>query len=71
VQGPFNVESLVVERGDEHRWLRVEAAFVDLGLGLIKEYFPQATEVAFVVIAQRFSAAAACGEVIHLQTLSS
>lgn len=32
VQGPFNVESLVVERGDEHRWLRVEAAFVDLGL---------------------------------------
>jgi len=32
VNGPFNVESLVVERGDEHRWLRVEAAFVDLGL---------------------------------------
>jgi thioredoxin reductase len=32
VNGPFNVESVVVERGDEHRWLRVEAAFVDLGL---------------------------------------
>jgi len=32
VNGPFHVESVVVERGDEHRWLRVEAAFVDLGL---------------------------------------
>jgi thioredoxin reductase (NADPH) len=32
VNGPFNVESVVVERGDEHRWLRVDAAFVDLGL---------------------------------------
>jgi thioredoxin reductase (NADPH) len=32
VNGPFNVEYLVVERGDQHRWLRVEAAFVDLGL---------------------------------------
>jgi thioredoxin reductase len=32
VNGPFNVESVVVERGDEHRWLRVDAAFIDLGL---------------------------------------
>ena len=33
VNGPFNVESLVVEREDhQHRWLRVDAAFVDLGL---------------------------------------
>ena len=32
VNGPFNVESLVVEHGHEHRWLRVDAAFVDLGL---------------------------------------
>lgn len=32
VNGLFNVESLIVERGDEHRWLRVDAAFVDLGL---------------------------------------
>jgi thioredoxin reductase len=32
VNGPFNVESLVVERQDQHRWLRVDAAFVDLGL---------------------------------------
>jgi len=32
VNGPFNVESVVVEHGDDHRWLRVEAAFVDLGL---------------------------------------
>jgi thioredoxin reductase (NADPH) len=31
-KGPFNLEALVVERGDEHRWLRVDAAFVDLGL---------------------------------------
>jgi thioredoxin reductase len=41
VNGPFNVESLVVERGDEHRWLRVDAAFVDLGLvpnsGMVRE----------------------------------
>ncbi|HEX9438958.1 MAG TPA: NAD(P)/FAD-dependent oxidoreductase, partial [Roseiflexaceae bacterium] len=32
VNGPFNVETLVVEREDQHRWLRVDAAFVDLGL---------------------------------------
>lgn len=32
VVGPFNVEALVLERGDEHRRLRVNAAFVDLGL---------------------------------------
>ena len=32
VNGPFNVESLVIERGDQHRWLRVDAAFIDLGL---------------------------------------
>jgi thioredoxin reductase len=32
VNGPFNVESVVVERDDDHRWLRVDAAFVDLGL---------------------------------------
>jgi thioredoxin reductase len=32
VKGPFSLEALVVERGDEHRWLRVDAAFVDLGL---------------------------------------
>ncbi len=32
VVGPFDVEALVVERGDEHRRLRVNAAFVDLGL---------------------------------------
>ena len=32
VKGPFNLEALVVECGDEHRWLRVDAAFVDLGL---------------------------------------
>ena len=32
MNGPFNVESVVVERGDEHRWLRADAAFVDLGL---------------------------------------
>jgi thioredoxin reductase (NADPH) len=32
VNGPFNVESVVVEHGHEHRWLRVDAAFVDLGL---------------------------------------
>ena len=32
VNGPFNVESVVVEHGDDHRWLRVDAAFVDLGL---------------------------------------
>lgn len=32
VNGPFNVESVVVEHGEEHRWLRVDAAFVDLGL---------------------------------------
>jgi thioredoxin reductase len=32
VNGPFNVESVVVERGDDHRWLRVDAAFIDLGL---------------------------------------
>jgi thioredoxin reductase len=32
VNGPFNVESIVVECGEQHRWLRVDAAFVDLGL---------------------------------------
>jgi thioredoxin reductase (NADPH) len=32
VHGPFNVESVVVEHGEQHRWLRVDAAFVDLGL---------------------------------------
>ena len=32
VKGPFNLEALVVECGDQHRWLRVDAAFVDLGL---------------------------------------
>ncbi|HNP69999.1 MAG TPA: NAD(P)/FAD-dependent oxidoreductase [Kouleothrix sp.] len=32
VVGPFNVEALVIEQGDEHRRLRVNAAFVDLGL---------------------------------------
>jgi thioredoxin reductase (NADPH) len=32
INGPFNVESVVVERGDQHRWLKVDAAFVDLGL---------------------------------------
>lgn len=32
VVGPFNVEALVLERGDEHRRVRVSAAFVDLGL---------------------------------------
>lgn len=32
INGPFNVESIVVEQGEQHRWLRVDAAFVDLGL---------------------------------------
>ena len=32
VNGPFNVTSLVVERGEHHRWLQVDAAFADLGL---------------------------------------
>lgn len=32
VNGPFHVESLVLERGAEHRRLRVTAAFADLGL---------------------------------------
>lgn len=32
VVGPFNVEALVIERGEEHHRLRVSAAFIDLGL---------------------------------------
>ncbi len=32
VNGPFHVESLVLERGEEHRRLRVSAAFADVGL---------------------------------------
>jgi thioredoxin reductase len=32
VKGPFDLEGLIVECGDEHRWLRVDAAFVDVGV---------------------------------------
>jgi thioredoxin reductase (NADPH) len=32
INGPFNVESVVVDNGEQHRWLRVDAAFADLGL---------------------------------------
>jgi len=32
VNGPFHVEGLVLERGTEHRRLRVTAAFADIGL---------------------------------------
>jgi thioredoxin reductase len=32
INGPFHVESLVLERGEEHRRVRVSAAFADVGL---------------------------------------
>jgi thioredoxin reductase len=32
ISGPFNVGALVVERDGHSRWLKVDAAFVDLGL---------------------------------------
>jgi thioredoxin reductase len=32
ITGPFNVGALIVERDGQSRWLKVDAAFVDLGL---------------------------------------
>lgn len=32
LNGPFNVSSIVVEHGDQHRWIEVDAAFAALGL---------------------------------------
>jgi thioredoxin reductase len=56
VNGPFNVESVVVERGDEHRWLRVEAAFVDLGLlpnsGIVRQLV-QLDPAGFICVDER------------------
>ena len=56
IHGPFNVESIVVEHGDEHRWLRVDAAFVDLGLtpnsGSVRQ-IAQTDDEGFIVIDHR------------------
>jgi thioredoxin reductase len=56
IHGPFNVESIVVEHGDQHRWLRVDAAFVDLGLtansGSVRQ-IAQTDGEGFIVIDQR------------------
>jgi thioredoxin reductase len=56
IHGPFNVESIVVEHGDQHRWLRVDAAFVDLGLvpnsGSVRRIV-QTDDDGFIVIDER------------------
>jgi thioredoxin reductase len=56
IHGPFNVESIVVEQGEQHRWLRVDAAFVDLGLapnsGSVRQ-IAQTDDQGFIVIDER------------------
>lgn len=58
VVGPFNVAALVVERGEDHRRLRVNAAFVDLGLrpnSALVQQLAQTDEEGFVWVDERYA----------------
>lgn len=56
INGPFNVTSLVAERGSQHRWLQVEAVFADLGLqpnSALLQDLAETDERGFVMVDQR------------------
>lgn len=58
VVGPFNVAALVVERGEDHRRLRVNAAFVDLGLhpnSALVQQIAQTDAEGFVWVDERYA----------------
>ena len=56
INGPFNVGALVVERDGHSRWLKVDAAFVDLGLlpnsGLVR-HIVQTDQDGFIWVDER------------------
>lgn len=58
VVGPFNVTALVVERGEEHHRLRVNAAFVDLGLkpnSTLVQHIAQTDAEGFIWVDERYA----------------
>lgn len=58
VVGPFNVAALLVERGKDHRRLRVNAAFVDLGLrpnSALVQQIAQTDAEGFVWVDERYA----------------